>query len=109
MAERTTLPDLDALDFAALKALIVAQHEQLVSKDQQLASRDEEIDRLKLLIAKLRRLKFGCKSEKWDRQIEQLELRLDELETSRAQQQAASPKGRPFPYDMPVKMWRPPN
>ncbi len=98
MAERTTLPDLDTLDFAALKALIVAQHEQILSRDEQLlrkeeqlASRDEEIDRLKLLIAKLRRMKFGSKSEKWDRQIEQLELRLDELETSRAQQQAASP------------------
>ncbi len=36
-------------------------------------------------------MKFGCKSEKLDRQIEQLELRLDELETSRAQQLAASP------------------
>ncbi len=91
MSERTTLPDLDALDFVALKALIVAQHEQLVSKDQQLASRDEEIERLKLLIAKLRRMQFGRKSEKLDRQIEQLELRLDELEASRAQQLAASP------------------
>src|SRR5216684_123191 len=85
MSERTTLPDLDALDFVALKALIVAQHEQLVSKDQQLASRDEEIERLKLLIAKLRRMQFGRKSEKLDRQIEQLELRLDELEASRAE------------------------
>ena len=73
MSERTTLPDLDALDFAALKALIVAQHEQLLSKDEQLTSRDEEIERLKLLIAKLRRMQFGRKSEKLDRQIEQLE------------------------------------
>jgi transposase len=91
MSVRATLPDLDTLDFAALKALIVAQHEQLVSKDQQLTSRDEEIERLKLLIAKLRRMQFGRKSEKLDRQIEQLELRLDELETSRAQQGAPGP------------------
>jgi len=91
MTHRAALPDLDTLNPEALKALIVAQHEQLVSKEEQLASRDEEIDRLKLLIAKLRRVKFGCKSEKLDRQIEQLELRLDELETSRAQQLAASP------------------
>jgi len=90
MTHRAALPDLDTLTSEALKALIVAQHEQLVSKEEQLASRDEEIDRLKLLIAKLRRMKFGCKSEKLDRQIEQLELRLDELETSRAQQLAAS-------------------
>lgn len=97
MTERATLPDLDTLNFEALKALIVAQHEQLLSKDEQLfhkdeqlASRDEEIERLKLLIAKLRRMQFGRKSEKLDRQIEQLELRLDELEASRAQQVAAA-------------------
>ena len=35
-------------------------------------------------------MQFGRKSEKLDRQIEQLELRLDELEASRAQQLAAS-------------------
>jgi transposase len=90
MSERTTLPDLDALDFAALKALIVAQHEQLLSKDEQLTSRDEEIERLKLLIAKLRRMQFGRKSEKLDRQIEQLELRLDELEANRAEKIAST-------------------
>jgi len=33
-----------------------------------------------LLIAKLRRMQFGRRSEKLDRQIEQLELRLEELE-----------------------------
>jgi transposase len=98
MSERVALPDLDTLNHEALKALIVAQHAQILSKDEQLlhkeeqlASRDEEIERLKLLIAKLRRMQFGRKSEKLDRQIEQLELRLDELEASRAHQAAASP------------------
>src|SRR5258707_14926864 len=71
MSERTALPDLDTLNHEALKALIVAQHAQILSKDEQLASRDEEIERLKLLIAKLRRVQFGRKSEKLDRQIEQ--------------------------------------
>src|SRR5882762_5162996 len=85
MSERAALPDLDTLNYEALKALIVAQHAQILSKDEQLASRDEEIERLKLLIAKLRRMQFGRKSEKLDRQIEQLELRLDELEASRAE------------------------
>jgi hypothetical protein len=69
MTVRATPPDLDTLDLATLKALIVAQHEQLLSKDEQLlhkdeqlASRDEEIERLKLLIAKLRRMQFLRKS-----------------------------------------------
>ena len=93
MTQRAILPNLDTLTPQALKALIVTQHEELLSKsdellrkDEQLASRDEEIERLKLLIAKLRRMQFGRKSEKLDWQIEQLELRLDELEASRAQQ-----------------------
>jgi transposase len=93
MTQRAMLPNLDTLTPQALKALIVTQHEELLSKsdellrkDEQLASRDEEIERLKLLIAKLRRMQFGRKSEKLDWQIEQLELRLDELEASRAQQ-----------------------
>src|SRR5258707_1896493 len=90
MSERTALPDLDTLNHEALKALIVAQHAQILSKDEQLASRDEEMERLKLLIAKLKRMQFGRKSEKLDRQIEQLELRLDELEASRAEKLAST-------------------
>ena len=76
-ASPTTLPDLDLLDAAELKALILAQHDQLLSHQS-------EIEHLKLLIAKLRRMQFGRKSEKLERQIEQLELKLEELETAKA-------------------------
>jgi transposase len=68
-----------------LKALILSQHEQFLSNDEQLALRDSEIEQLKLLIAKLRRMQFGRKSEKLESQIEQLELKLDELKASRAE------------------------
>jgi len=115
MIQRGPLPNLDTLDFAALKALILSQHEQLQSKDAQLASRDAEIEQLKLLIAKLRRMQFGRRSEKLERQIEQLELRLDELEASRAESaasqtgaavasvadQPAKPARRPLPAHLP--------
>src|SRR3984885_6795647 len=83
VAASRTLPDLNQLDPTALKALILSQHEQLLS-------RDNEIEHLKLLIAKLRRMQFGRKSEKLDRQIEQLELRLDELQATQAENTAAS-------------------
>ena len=53
-------------------------------------SRDNEIEHLKLLIARLRRVQFGRKSEKLDREIEQLELRLDELEAAQAEKDAPS-------------------
>jgi transposase len=89
-AANHALPDLDALDPSELKALIFSQHTQLLSKDEQLISRDNEVEHLKLLIAKLRRWQFGRKSEKLDVQIEQLELRLDELEATQAEKLAAS-------------------
>src|ERR1017187_8401868 len=89
-AAHHTLPDLDALDPNELKALIFSQHDQLLSKDEQLASGDTEIEHLKLWIAKLRRMQFGRKSEKLDRQIEQLEVRLDELQATPAGNTAAS-------------------
>jgi len=47
---------------------------------EQLTTHAVEIEHLKLLIAKLKRLQFGRKSEKLDRQIEQLELRLEDLQ-----------------------------
>ena len=60
------LADLDALDPAALKALIRSQQELLRSSRT-------EIENLKLLIAKLRRMQFGTKSEKLNRHMEQFD------------------------------------
>jgi transposase len=84
---RVTLPDLNKLNPDELKALIISQHELI-------ASRDSEIEQLKLLIAKLRRMQFGRKSEKLERQIEQLELRLEALQMNDAETVAALPKAR---------------
>ena len=115
VATRTTLPDLHTLDADALRAMIVAQHEQLQAHIEQLLSRDHEIEHLKLLIAKLQRMQFGRRSEKVDRQIEQLELKLEELEANRAESTpaveqlaaastpapAAKPVRRPLPEHLP--------
>jgi len=127
MTERADLLDLEHLDTEALKALIRAQHTEilrqkqaLLSKDEQLLSRDAEIEHLKLLISKLRREQYGRSSEKLDRQIEQLELRLGELEASRANDSersesrrdsvVARPARRPLPANLPreVRTYSPP-
>jgi transposase len=71
------LPDLDTLDMQALKALVLA-------KQFELDSRQTEIENLKLLILKLKRMHFGPRSEKFDRDIKQLELQLEDLETNQA-------------------------
>jgi transposase len=67
-----TTPDLSALDNDALRAMVLEQH--------------AVIERLQTMIAHLRRMQFGRKSEKIDRQVEQLELELEELESAKAAQ-----------------------
>jgi len=96
------LPDLNTLSADALRALIQAQHEQLLSTEdkltatqEELQSREREIEHLKLLLAKLHRMQFGRKSEKLERQIEQLELRLEELESNRSEQEPNVPTPAP--------------
>jgi DNA repair exonuclease SbcCD ATPase subunit len=89
-----TLPDLNDLNPDELKALILAQHENLVAHHETLVSRETEIENLKLLILKLRRMQFGRKSEKLDHQIEQLELRLEDLEAAQTESAAPSSDDR---------------
>lgn len=64
--------------------MIVAQHQELLSHKS-------EIEHLQSLIAKLRRMMFGRSSEKIKLQIEQLELKLGELESVRAEHAASTP------------------
>jgi len=113
MTQHTTLSDLRKLDPETLVALVLAQREQLLS-------RDTEIEHLKLLIAKLRRMQLGRSSEKLNRQIDQLELKLEELQTSRAENapvqvaaKEATPKRpvktsirRPLPEHLPREVRR---
>lgn len=95
-----SLPDLDSLDLEAIKALVRTQQEKLTS-------RAGEIERLVLLVEKLQRMLFGTKSEKVLRQIEQLELQLEELQAAIAVEelQAAAPAERPVnakPFRRPL-------
>src|SRR5579863_2291990 len=98
---QTQLPDLDTLDVQSLKALVLAKQAELES--------------LKLLIVKLKRMQFGPSSEKYDRDLQQLELRLEDLEANQAaaepptvpatvvSQQTAplKPARRPLPAELP--------
>lgn len=54
-------------------------HQHVAMLREQLSGCTIEIERLKLLIAKLKRLQYGRRSENLDRQIEQLEFKLEEL------------------------------
>jgi len=74
-------------DIESLHALIAAQGVELAAKDAELASAREglkskalEIEKLKVQLARLRRMTFGRSSERLASQIEQLELVLEDLE-----------------------------
>jgi transposase len=93
------LPD----DIEALKALVLEQRLAL-------ATRASEIEHLKLLIEKLKRMQFGRSSERLNKEVEQLELRLEELQTAQAEQAArkpeALPKQRPVRQPLPEHLAR---
>ncbi len=87
----TNASDPLPLDLASAHALILAQRD-LLAKEQSLRIDAEseakvralEIERLKLMLAKARREKFGQSSERGKLLIEQLELAIEDLEESQA-------------------------
>ncbi len=89
------LPDLSTLDADSLRALLMETHERYCTTAQRLQSRESEMEHLKLLLAKLQRMYFGRKSEKLQRQIEQLELRLEDLEQAQEVESEAVKDGQP--------------
>jgi len=85
-------------DIETLKAVVAAQQ--------------AEIERLQIIIAKLRRMQFGRRSEQLDETVAQLELALEELEAQRAELPVASsgtakeaapaqPVRKPLPLELP--------
>ncbi len=98
-----TLPD----DVEALRAIVAAQAAELTAKDGLIST-------LRLQLARLRRQQFGRSSERLDRDIDQLELALEDLETEQAATAPASdgdkgqaapgsakPARRPLPDHLP--------
>ena len=80
------LPD----DPDALRAFAIACQAELKAAELSVQLRTLEIEKLKFQIAKLRRMQFGRSSEKLNRKIDQLELRLEELESGAAEDDAHS-------------------
>jgi transposase len=112
-----TLPDLKTLDREALQALLLAEHAERLAMHERVRSHEAEIEHLKLLIAKLQHMQFGRRSEKLEREIAQLELRLEDLEAKQAAANAApatsnsttsvsarKPIRRPLPEHLPRKV-----
>jgi transposase len=80
-------------------ALIAHRDAEIAVRDEKLSSRDQQIEHLKLLIEKMRRDVYGASSEKHERNIDQLELKLEELESD----QAADDVVEQLVSDKPIK------
>jgi transposase len=91
VVEHGDLPE----DLESLKQLVLTMR-------QALASRDLHIEHLKLLLAKLRRARYGRSSEQLDERINQLELSIEELEATQAQDLPSSEPLAPI-KDKPVR------
>jgi transposase len=72
-------------DIESLQRLVVEQRAALEAARSTLLSRDVEIEKLKIELARLKRMQFGRSSEQLDQSIAQLELSLEELEASAAE------------------------
>jgi transposase len=73
----------------AEKEAALAERDRVIAiRDAELYAKTLQIENLRAQLAKLRRARFGCSSEKLDREIEQLELTLGEMEEGVAESKA---------------------
>lgn len=93
-----------------LAAERAAAQDTIAELKSRLKNRDIELQHLQLQLAKLRRMQFGRSSEKLAQEIEQLELRLEELETAQALEaplieasvtERKQPARKPLPEKLP--------
>ena len=92
-ADREPLP----CDLATAHAMILAERDARQRAEALVSAAALEIERLKLLLARMRRERFGQSSERGARLIEQLELQLAELEEGLAEEEAAAEIATPPP------------
>lgn len=108
MLDAPTSEDLPN-DVEALRALLIERRAQAAQLHVTVRHHQAQIDKLKLQLARLKRMQFGRSSEKLDQQIEQLELLIEALETPSVATVAApaatasipTPRHRPLPDHLP--------
>ena len=81
-----SLPD----DVATLKTMLLAERAARTAAQAEAQARALEIEKLKFTIAKLRHERFGASAERAARLIDQLELKLADLEENAAESEVAA-------------------
>src|SRR5437764_14695179 len=89
--------------------MILAQREQLTLAKSEVTVGRLEIERLKLMLAKARREQFGQSSERGKLLVEQLELAIEDLGETQAEQETKAGIAAPeAPKEMRAHDARPP-
>ncbi len=82
-------------DLAAAHAMILVERAARLEAEAAVSSARLEIERLRLLLAKARRARYGQSAERGAKLVEQLELQLAELEETVAEEDAAAELAAP--------------
>jgi len=88
-------PDQLPNDIEEMKRLYLAQAAELAAAKAGLMIYALEIEKLKFQLARLRRQKYGSSSERIEREIAQLELKLEEIEAAKAEAEAKGQAAAP--------------
>ena len=98
------------IDLAALQAALAAERTARQQAEARASSAEAMVAHLKLVIAKMKRDRFGQSSEHGRRLLDQLELQLEELQTSATEDAVAAEQAvtgsttvRSFPRKKPVR------
>ena len=96
--------DLLPSDLASAHAIIIALRERLAEHEAALSEAEKEakvraleIERLKLMLAKARHERFGQSSERGKLLVEQLELAIEDLEETQAEEETRAEIAAPEP------------
>jgi transposase len=105
-----TPADILPNDIEALKAALLAERAARRESEARAAGAEAMVAHLKLLIAKLKRERFGASAERGRKLLDQLEMQLEELETAAAEAEATIDPAagetttvRPFTRAKPVR------
>jgi transposase len=98
-------------DIETLKAALIAERTARLDMEARASGAEAMVAHLKLVIAKMKRDRFGASSERGRKLLDQLEMELEELETTAAENEAsagsmAAPEQvsvRPFTRAKPVR------
>jgi transposase len=90
-----TVPDALPDDIDALKAALLAERAARLEFEARASGAEAMVAHLKLLIARMKRDRFGGSAERGRKLLDQLEMQLEELETATAEDTVAADRAQP--------------